>query len=323
MSKKKNRGTKNQSRTQSRGETSTANTNQHYVPQTLLRGFRAQTKTEQVWVLDKKIDKVFLTSISSIAAKHGYYNHQRSADLDALMNRLDDDVSPVLMKIRGSLNTSSCSPEDLLRLAQFIAMQMVRTPAHREFRRRTITLLNDAVYKAFALAALGVEVVSAPTESEESDRGDYLESLPRMAALALPSLLDKDMFLLRAEGNSCFQISDNPVVLDNTSNPGDGVRGTIGYGVRGIEIYMPISAHLCLLYLCKTVSPGLQLCFRDALLSRQAVVINDLAVRYLNSLQFFNSERIVIASTNDFSDARDSLREHPEARIGRQIGRAG
>ncbi len=92
-----------------------------------------------------------------------------------------------------------------------------------------------------------------PDASPDRDRKEYLQSIPQFTRDFLPHLLDKDLLLYRTDPSRPFCISDHPVTLNNTFNTGDGLRGTLGLGVHGIEIYLPISDELTLAYMCSSI----------------------------------------------------------------------
>jgi hypothetical protein len=95
----------------------TANTNQHYVPQMLLRGFAIDGEKEQVRVFDKSTGKEFPTAIRNIGAERGYYDIDGSAAIDAAMNQMDDVSSPIIQKLRERRSISCLNTTDRIVLA--------------------------------------------------------------------------------------------------------------------------------------------------------------------------------------------------------------
>jgi Protein of unknown function (DUF4238) len=51
----------------------TADMNQHYIPQFLLRGFHTENEA-QIWAFDKTTGRSFTTAIDTVASEHGFYN---------------------------------------------------------------------------------------------------------------------------------------------------------------------------------------------------------------------------------------------------------
>src|SRR5207245_5579722 len=86
---------------------------------------------------------------------------------------------------------------------------------------------------------------------------EHEKTLSTILGLVRPvadELLEKTCVLYRSDGALPFWIGDSPVTMHNTINPGDGLRSTLGFGVPGIEVYLPISSELVLAHLCTTIS---------------------------------------------------------------------
>jgi hypothetical protein len=143
------------------------------------------------------------------------------------------------------------------------------------------------------------------------------------------------LILYRTDPSRPFCISDNPVALSNSINPGDSVKGTIGLAVEGIEIYLPIGSELTVAYICQSVGEqyryvSKQLHQIGGLLSEpaytylqsrdtgKALRLSLENVRYQNSLQVLNAERFVMSSVNDFEDAGQMVKDHSSAKVGRR-----
>jgi hypothetical protein len=69
-------------------------------------------------------------------------------------------------------------------------------------------------------------------------RDEAIAEIPHTALALLPHLLDKAWILLAAGPGTAFWIGDHPVALANNMPPGDGIRGTLGFRVPGIEVYL-------------------------------------------------------------------------------------
>ena len=314
------------------GTQGTANTNQHYVPQMLLRGFAVANQPEQVWAFDKQAGRSFPTAIRNIAAERGYYDLNGSAALDAAMNEADGLASPIINEIRRRRSLSGITADARLTLAGFVVLQILRTRGFQEHMRHMEQTMVNAVTERFGQMPEGWR----PDVQPEVAREEYLHSIPTFTRDFLPHLLDKDLLLFRTGTDHPFCISDHPVALNNTNNPGDGIRGTLGLAVRGIEIYLPISSEVTLAYICPSVgeqyekfSSQLKLLGgfvnEDAyyyLQSRDtgnALRMGAENVRFQNSLQILHAERFLISSVNAFEDALDIVETHPEARFGHRV----
>ena len=310
----------------------TINTNQHYVPQMLLRGFSISADTEQVHVFDKRTDKAFITTVRNIAAEHGYYDLGDSATLDEAMTRADEVTFPIIERIRARRSLSDVSAVDRTFLAGFVTLQFLRTRGFQEHFRHIGHALVDAI------AQRGLK---PPQEWEahltaERQRAHYLRVIPGFLKDFLPHLLNKDLLLFKTDRSTPFCISDNPVALNNTVNDDDGIRGTLGFAVPGIEVHLPISSELSLAYICPSIGAGFQVLqkqlrsfgglisedafyYLHALDTGKAIKLKPDNVRFHNSLQIRNAERFVISSRNEFADAADMVASDPETRFGPRV----
>jgi hypothetical protein len=125
--------------------------------------------------------------------------------------------------------------------------------------------------------------------------------------------------------------------MHNTINQGNGLRSTLGFGVPGIEVYLPISSELVLAHMCPSIAvayggvdeqarrmgfihaharPYLQ-----ALENGTPIPLSKEHVQFQNWLQLGYAERFVYSSADSFEDARKILEETPKLRTGRRTGK--
>lgn len=304
--------------------TSNSSTNQHYVPQLLLRGF-ATPRTEQVYVFDKQTAKVFRSCVRNLACERGFYDLDDDGDperLDRWLRRLEEQTAPIIKSLRSQRPISQLHRMERQWIAAFVAVQYVRTRHHRElwvdFNRRIPEALRE-----MGTDPNKVENFRGSTEAEV--RHSSIEGMPGLAFTVLPHLIDKVWILLSAAPGNTFWVGDHPVVLDNILNPGGGIRGTLGFGVRGIEVYLPISSEVTLGCLCQTIpalfadakEPAKE--FLAAFAGGATLELDAESVKYYNSLQVICAERFIFSLHNDFDMAREMLASHPDLRKGQRV----
>jgi hypothetical protein len=295
----------------------------------LLRGFTTPGSSKQVRVFDKKTGKRFSSGIDAVAAEFGYYDIGPTT-LDGLMTRVDGDCSRVINLIRKNRSLGSVNSADRGILALFSVLQMLRTRGFQEGYSHLGNLLIETVKERGLKPPEGWE---EELLDEKQQRADYLRVIPEFAKGFLPHLLNKDLLLLKTSVDTPFCVSDNPLTLTNTINDGDGLRGTVGLAVPGIEIYLPITTELTLGYFCPTIGISFEqdkhrlsrvggLINEDGfyyLQSRnlgKAMLLKPEQVRFQNSLQIRNAERFVVSSRDDFEDVADMIGQYPAMRIG-------
>lgn len=293
---------------------STVGTNQHYVPQSLLRGFIFDEDREQIYTFDKQTRRSFPTTIRNIAAERDFYTLAGSDALDRAMNRADNLVSPILHRLRAKKCLRALSSLDLGMLAGFAALQMLRT------RNQLELYLDMGVRIADHLAKMGAE----PDRLEELRdpdlaRESFLTAIPEQAGVMMRSLLYKDILLFERDASLPFWLSDNPVAKNNTLNQSDGIVGTLGLEVPGIEIYLPVSSQITVAFMSAFVTASYEKVdasvrqmgfislpaheYLMALRTGRPMKLNRENVRFQNSLQVHNAERWVFSSENSFTDA--------------------
>ncbi len=161
--------------------------------------------------------------------------------------------------------------------------------------------------------------------NEEQARVLSTRNLLKVAPVLKPHLLSKSWILYGAPQQHAFYISDNPVTMNKTLNK-DLLPGTLGLRVPGIEIYLPLSRHLCLGFLCPTIEArfrdGQKIQWIKALDGHEALALIPENVTFLNSLQVISAERHVYSSNDDFSLVREMLQSHTALRGGNRYPRA-
>ena len=225
---------------------------QHYVPQFLLRGFVRGTK-KQLHVFDKQTGQTFSTKPHNVAGETGFYDieiPEGVLTMEPTMGHIESAAAGVIDRVRKDESFTSLSEEDRIILALFVAVQHLRT---QQFRAN---LLDMDRQLQRILGERGGDVNNVrnytPLRGAEDVKAASMGMLPGLAVALLPHILDKTWLLLRASPETPFIIGDNPVALDNQHD--FGFYGNIGFGVHGIEIYMPISDTLSGYFLCPSHS---------------------------------------------------------------------
>lgn len=307
---------------------STARTAHHYVPQFLLRGF-ASDKRKQVYVFDKRNNNEFRSSVRNLACERDFYD----PDLDQWLGKLEEMSAPIIQSVRTKRTLSHLQEAEIQWLATFIAVQQVRTLHHRAVSGDIIKQLAEA------LREMGAEPNSVRNFCELTEPEVREETNTNIRGLSfdlLPYILNKDRILFSAARGTEFWIGDHPVALANNMNPGDGLRGTLGFGVPGIEIYLPIGSELMLGCLC----PSIRAMFAASQAQRLLAVpraeeflrafdglttleLNSENVKYHNSLQVVSAERFVYSEHPAFDMAREMLSRDESLRIGNRVETVG
>lgn len=313
---------------------------QHTVPQFLLRNF-SSGKKPRLWVFDKSTEQVFQANVRHVAAERRFYDltvGETLVSLEGALAALEASASKAVKRIVRDRHLRCLTSDDRAVIALFVAVQIVRVRHHRErllaldrslreeFRARGINPEQIANYKALTpddAKFLSIQAVLSPDEYAEH-------------------ILDKTWLLFETKASHPFYICDNPVVLQNLIDRGP--RGNLGIGVRGIEIYLPISSTLVLGFYCrsyeekirsgveryrssllknpelaKQIDFGPVIEMHDAMAKGNALGSTLENVENHNSLQVRYAERFVFSAVQDFSLAKAMIRDDPRYKTGPRL----
>ncbi len=308
-----------------------ADTNQHYVSQFMLRGFHTGSEA-QIWVFDKLTGRSYTDAIRKVAAEYGFYNIAGSPEIDGRIRKVEEATAPIIEEIRTRKTLRGLDEHKRIWVSGFTALQLVRTKGYSERSQdmmRQIThvvkQVSDGKLSKEIREQLGLDAPGSPHEKT-------MATILNLARTAVDELLKKMLVLFRSDGSVPFWIGDNPVVLDNTINPGDRLRSNLGLGVPGIEVYLPISSELVLAHMCPsiaTVSAAMgeearrmgfiyarAHSYLQALMNSSPILVGKDDIENLNRLELVYAERWVYSSTNNFENAREILEENPRFRTG-------
>ena len=303
----------------------------HSVPQSLLRNFSIRGERRSVFVFDKTSLRSFPSPIVDAGAERDFYRvdlGSQELNFEQFFQRLDDRLAALLVKVVESTSLGELSEGERYDLAVVTACQLLRTKLRRtspvEIARELSQRLRDQGFES-------------PEDLTDNDsRFISLKGLLQLEPLA--ELLARKDLLLLVSREAALWVSDNPVVLHNTFP-----YGRAALAAPGVEIYYPLSARVCLGFLCPSIREMLAESFdprhprptsTDPLLPRVSKSIREgtpLEVDsnyplFLNSLQIGQSSRFLYSSEDNFDLAREAVSSHPKLRRIRSlvsVGRMG
>lgn len=291
----------------------------HYIPQFLLKHFA--DNDGKVHVFDKKLNASRHQSTKKIAFENDMYvikDDTGRKNLEELATMIDEFGCEPIRKLIKYEGLSALTKEERLKLSYFVAAMMIRVPHTRLSALATNNYMIDKWGPD--ICAEGSDVpISAFTEQVAKNM--TVAMMARLTPEFAKYLREKIWLLMKAPEGSHFYISDNPVAKHNLiERP---LRGNLGLKNEGIEIYLPIAPHLCLMLLCPkmanlaTLSPETGV--HEAYYTDTPIRSNPDNVIHLNSLQVIHAERFLFSSRNDFHLAQDMIREHPDIGSGSTI----
>ncbi|MGR3715292.1 MAG: DUF4238 domain-containing protein [Thermohalobaculum sp.] len=245
---------------------------QHYVPSLLLRNFVGSDG--KVNIFDIQSGENGREPVSKIAGETNYYNFPlRAAGGKIAENALqvvESDAARVIRKIIKSKNVKSLSDDHRKKLARFIAIQSFRT-------------------KAFFV---GLEL-----GGERTSREVVFSELWRSSVAVEKEILNRRWFLMESTAGREYYLGDHPVVLQHVEDPGGGRQ--LGFGVPGVEAYMPISPLLALYMPPRSVSDEIISGYRNAIELHRQVRLAALGNRdhpFANSADLQTLQRVIYSA---------------------------
>ena len=312
---------------------------QHYVPQFLLKNF-SHGKKRRLFVYDKSNDKCFCTNTKNIAGETGFYDIEGNDGIISMepeLSRIETRASVIIKKLIEKKNLQSLTNDERVTLAVFMAVQFLRTKA---FRLETSYIFKEMTQW---LCKNGIEAkqfneIIGDLNTEQGHKRFTLEFLEKSKNSLAPYLLDKVWILLETTIRNPFYISDNPIGLYNELKSGP-FRGNLGFDVKGIQIFLPISSTLCLNLLCRSIATEFLSSYDRHQLMKQilpyaippipliesfhAGVTEGISipaatdnVLMCNHLQVGFSSRYVFCETDNFRLVREMIKDNQQYREG-------
>ncbi len=323
---------------------------QHYVPRFLLRQF-GTGKKDHVRVYDKHTGKSFAFSASkksaiAVAAEYNMYDFEFAGEQVTIEPGLADLESKTAQFVARLIREEEFdfeNPMERATLASFLAVQMVRTRAVIEQSNDVMTRMKGWLEAQGG----GPEGFFAPDPLVGDGANAEKAMLARLITTAIPqfapTLADKDWVLLKTDSKHPFLMGDHPFTMFNDRD--SELRGNLGIGCDGIQIYFPLSPTLALALWChslrdecwdmvdtlqqKSVTSelsagelnGLKIATSaiDAIENGTPMHMEPISVVHFNSLQVRSAERFVFGSTDDFSLVEEMVGSDPRMRHGQRM----
>jgi hypothetical protein len=296
--------------------------NQHWVPKFLIRNF--VDHDGRVFCLDTHLDRVTKQSPKKAASELGFNDftlNGEAVSFEDKLGKIESKAAPVLKRMIRDKSLSWVGREERGRVAEFMAAQSFRTKAFYE------------------------GLVGRPNRQEF---GGIFSQLWESTFITANEIARRHWILMVIEDDEVFYLGDNPIVLQRTDDPKDG--SSLGFDVKGIEAFMPLSPKCALYMPCRSTSndriarydaamelhrvvrlcawrgvPGgsnelqmAQLVIRSlhplvtALKSGAPLMAGRENVENLNSLQCSFAHAAVYSNRGDFAFARRVFRESPQ-----------
>jgi hypothetical protein len=315
----------------------------HYVPRFLLRRFGAGKK-EHVHAFDKSNGGVFSRAAGKLAANRDFYDFEfmgKPMTVEPALADVEAKAGKHIARIIKERRLRPFDPEERGDIAQFLAVQLVRTPADAATRSDMAERMEGWL-RENGMAESFFDVDPRLGNRDNAERAMMARRIINAPSEYSGALLEKDWVLFEAAAPDHFLIGDHPLVMHNSLR--SELRGNIGLSVEGIEIYIPLSPSIILGLLCPSLRDGLTATLRSSQ-SRTQSNVSDVAhkhverllaamgagvpmlvtvdeTNFFNSLQVAHAERFVFSSDAKFDLVKSMLAENLDLKRGRRIREA-
>jgi len=263
---------------------------QHYVPQFYLKNFG-----EQLHAFDKKTGRKFSTISKNIAMGKNFYGGEISGapSIEQALSKIESGFSGAIHELIQKENYQLLSDESKIKIHNFLALQYIRTPAHRKEIVEMYNYVLNEIAKSKGIKDHSIKL------SEQGEIGTHLKSIVDYPLFGM--LIGHMKFVTMINKTPIpFWISDNPVCFDNFVPSAGGNRGIIS---TGIQIHLPVTPKIMLVALDPEFFEHLE---------SVNEVYNKNAIMFENFLQVENSSRWIFSHTRKFHELKNMLEQHPE-----------
>ncbi len=290
---------------------------QHFVPQLYLKNFKSSDG--RLWVFNKSTGATFCSGERVVAFENGFYDLEDGsmeggvAELwnendqgERAMAHFDEELHRVLKLLFSEGKDIGVFPHERQAVAFAMAIQHMRTAKFREG-------MDQAVGESMSTFSRNLIGLNFPGQEHLAPTIDITDTMLRHEHMRM--LLDPEKWRIYGDAISSlhwtfciapdgarFLTSDKPVSV--RYHLAGKALDTTGFRSPGVEIVYPIH-------------PKYALVAREAFLTPLtpdnggAAIISNEQVRYCNCLVTADSQRFVIGTSKDFSDATEFLDRNP------------
>lgn len=216
--------------------------NQHWVPKFLIKQF---VHKGRVYRLDIHTDEVSWPPPKFAASEEGFNDFiidGETVSFEDRLEKIETATAPVIKRIVENKTLSGLNLDDRRRLAEFVAVQSIRTKAFYE------GMADKSAREAF---------------------GATFQSIWDSIFITAGMIAARPWALLVIPGDDVFYLGDNPIILQWTETPGAG--GSLGFDVDGVEAYLPLSPKCALYMPCRSAGRRIIEAHESALALHRAV----------------------------------------------------
>ncbi|MBU2577150.1 MAG: DUF4238 domain-containing protein [Nanoarchaeota archaeon] len=272
---------------------------QHYVPRVYLRNFSNYNgKKYYIWVFDKETEEIFQTNIENIAFEEEFYDTVDEEQIaEKTLCNIESRFGGAITNLINSKDLAKISSEDLDSIAEFIAVQMIRTKETRISVKQTSKQFLEK-FEGHLSEKLRLEAEKSMEKS--SLRKGHKRMILENKEMFKRIIKEMKWILISNKLKTPFWSSDDPVAKHNSID--HFPYGNLGLTSTGIEVHFPLTPNLCLT-ICDPILFKKESSKKNTRDYRNIIRERDLQVRY--------STRFIFSNENKFDFAKTMLKEDP------------
>lgn len=213
--------------------------NQHFVPEFFLKYF--STDGDYVWTFNLDGEHEFEESVSNVCSRNYFYTREYNEEVEQTNSKIEGRQSKALTALHDEKRYDVLEKEHQFWVRQFVTFQLERTRSMKERHSDNIREFVDRLDDWGLVDPDEEEVEEAIGSSAQDTLLGLMDESWEMEAY----LRDLEAVVLMNESDSEFVTSDDPVFLHNSYS---NAMGSTGFRRVGLEIYLPISRQLTLLF---------------------------------------------------------------------------
>lgn len=301
----------------------------HYVTQAQLRHFARDKARTQLHVFDKATGASFGSSILNAGSENDFntiVEGDERLNFEAMFNEVDGNGATIVNQITERRSLAWMREEEVLKLADLGAVQLLRTKLSRE----TPGMLAQEMREMLAQFGADLDDPTLARQTEADAKRGTIEAFLKRAGHR-GSFLRLFPGLVEPAGEARFLISDHPIVFSNPFPYGDhGLRS------QGIMVHLPLSPTLLLTWHCPTIVSRFDhllgvagedhaalRAYGRGLIAGEPIKISDAEVERYNALQFAQSRRFLFSHAPNFDRAHERLATQPETGLRKSLMHLG
>lgn len=278
-------------------------TNQHYVPQSYLRGWTYDETEKGSIFLIKQQREIKWQNIDEICSSDDFNSQYKP--LEIMFGRLEDAHAAVFNRIRDGDTLRSLSIGERRLLLSFAVTQRMRSSVMRtEIEDGAEKFIDEALQEDIPNLGLDTDEFSEAMENWSEDTVLATHHSQMMSGILAPfGMYELEGVVLENTSEEPFITSEAPVIFENPRFKKERDMNYPGMSDGGLQIYCPISPTQCILF----YDPEIYWVSRDR--RWHAEVSDPEDIRELNMLQVFATNSFLIYKETGQTDRMISLIE--------------